>query len=257
MRMLIIFTSIVVLLCNVDTHAQTKKLVKSITSISEEDAESIKLSYDKKNRLTEVIKTNPGLDLVTRTTIEYDSSGKIIYTHIYLDGKYYKKREFVYNANTIKIAEYHIISYKRSSDGKVIETPVLSNDLDETLYLNDKGQLVKSESKFLGRVYNKTFSYDSKNRIIKLGWDDDNPDNREEMVYDNKNGIYSGINNQPWVLFFLSLDCWGYVVNNAIKISEYDDGETSSHNIAITYNSNDYPISVQQGEDGKIKIEYY
>lgn len=257
MRVLIIFISTVVLLCNVETHAQTKKLVKSITSMSEEDAESVKFTYDKKNRLTEIIESDPGWDLTTRTTIEYDSSGKIIYTQIYLNDKYDKKREFVYSGNTIKIDEYHIISYQRSKDGKTIETPVLNKDKAETLYLNDKGQLIQSKAKHLGRVYNKTFSYDSKNRIIKLGWDEDNADNREEIAYDNKNGLYSGINNQPWVLFFLRLDCWGYFVNNVTKVLEYDEGETATQNISITYNSNNYPIYIQQGEDDKLKIEYY
>jgi len=108
----------------------------------------------------------------------------------------------------------------------------------------------------------RTFSYDALGNITKVtelnfynGIED-----HEIISYDNKRGVFSGVNKPNWLWWrFIDHPLWFQTVNNPSKIEFiYDDSERNSTTIYeyLEYNSNDYPTKIRVNGKGEIEIKY-
>jgi hypothetical protein len=105
----------------------------------------------------------------------------------------------------------------------------------------------------------RTFSYDALGNITKVT-EYSIEDHDEIISYDNKRGIFSGVNKPNWLWWrFIDHPLWFQTVNNPSKIEFiYDDSERNSTTIYeyLEYNSNDYPTKIRVNGKGEIEIKY-
>ena len=108
----------------------------------------------------------------------------------------------------------------------------------------------------------RTFSYDALGNITEvIQFIPNNSFNHNEQIsYDNKRGVFSGVNKPNWLWWrFIDHPLWFQTVNNPSKIEFiYDDSERNSTTIYeyLEYNNNDYPTKIRVNGKGEIEIKY-
>ena len=211
-----------------------KKMLPSEIIIIQEDFNcSAKISYDSKNRITNVgyyEKYVEGM-LEDEATYVYDSSGRL--TNITMKNmlNHYSKHksisfEYVENFVSTHIeGAYYTTKYELQGD-RIIKAY----------------EIVHGEENLLG-----TYTYDSKGNMIGLF--SEYLSCEGTITYENKNGIYSGINMPNWFLdidaimpdYILSL----HAVNNPLLESIITQGNGFVYTDVISYNyetyNNNYP----------------
>ena len=189
-----------------------------------------KFLYDNKNRIIKAEWYNEET-LISVQDYAYDRLGKlssITYNE-------WNSLSFVYSRNFVAIyfgGTSHSLLYELRND-------IVIND-----YENNELQT--------------TYSYDSKNNAIKvLGqWEE------KSITYEDKNGIYSGINMPHWFLMLDYAALWKYqfhVVNNPLHIEKIQNGSSTAYTYNYeSYNEKNYPTQFTvtetkpQGADSSI-----
>ena len=100
----------------------------------------------------------------------------------------------------------------------------------------------------------RTFSYDSFGNITKLLGYDDIP--YELISYDNKKGIFSGINKPDWLWWKFIEPLGSHTVNNPIETISTNHFENQTTVYEYEYNSSDYPTKIKVNGLAEIEIKY-
>ncbi|MCL2040524.1 MAG: hypothetical protein FWG84_00610 [Bacteroidales bacterium] len=144
----------------------------------------------------------------------YDKSGKL--TSITYNGG--NSLSFVYSGNFVTV-------YFGGTPHSLL------HELQNDLLIND----------YESGMLSTTYSYDSKNNAIKVS----NKFERETSItYEDKSGIYSGINMPQWFLMFdyATFRYPFHVVNNPLQIEKTQNGSSSIYTYNYeTYNEKNYP----------------
>ena len=205
-----------------------KMLPVEIIIIQEDFNCSAKISYDSKNRITKVgyyEKYVEGM-LEDEATYVYDSLGRL--TGITNDKYRYKDISFEYVGNFVSMhieGDFYTTKYELQGD-RIIK-----------VY-----EIVHGEETLLG-----TYTYDSKGNMI--GHFSEYLSREGTVTYENKNGIYSGINMPNW---FLNIDVITpeyilllHAVNNPLLESLITQGNGFVYTDLISYEyesyNNNYP----------------
>ena len=206
---------------------------------SDDDDDGGSIETDKMLPLEIICSNDDGLYDVTKFL--YDNKNRIVKAEWYNEKTLYSVQDYAYD----RFGKLASITYNGGSNFSFVYSKNLV-----TVYTSGTIQLLLHElqNDLLINDYEKdmlvtTYSYDSKNNAIKVS---DKLFKREKSItYEDKSGIYSGINMPQWFLMFDYATFWRYpfhVVNNPLHIEKIQDGSSSTYTYSYeSYNEKDYP----------------
>lgn len=232
---------------NDTTSTKAALLPRKIVDVGSQD--SVIFVYDNQNHLIEEQEYTGG-----------SIDGKTVYT--YQDGNPFKKE--YYDTYPGDVTDYY--EFSTVSAGKIKRDHHYRNYDDSWLiwttfcFFDDKDRLIKGEWED-GTVFQQV-TYDDKNRVT-AAWYKEIVDLSYTYTYDDKKGMFSGVNH---LFFFEVFDDYypkNLSVNNMIESTEsyVDNGvpKSNTDKISYTYNAEGYPIemrSVSDQENYTYLIEY-
>ncbi len=235
-----------------DTNPEKPKTVKLPVKYESEDGTlGFYYTYDSNNRVIKMVgKYDDGDETITEIT--YDANGQVSQT---------KSIEKDFESGDEYSEEY---SFKYEGN-KIMATRKDSEQADDIIQLNDKGQLVSIKG-WDGENQEFKFTYDSKGNITTVeDYYKDVLGYKDTYTYDDRNGWNKNVNLPQWVGFYTPINLFlPAKVNNFLTLTEdsYEDGEvvhSEVSNIVYKYDSEGYPVEVEETLEGtvfKFKITY-
>lgn len=196
----------------------------------------------------------------------YDNQNHLLETHEYSGGSVTSKTVYTYqNGNPVKseyyseypggITEYYenteVSTGKIKQDYHYITADNSWHTWTVYYFFDDKGRITKGEWED-GTVFQQ-LTWDAQNRVTAL-WYKESFDLSYIYKYDDKKGMFSGVNNPFFFDAFLDIFPRNFGVNNLTELTETyvnGDGVTKSETDQITYKYNEqgYPVEMHSGLD--------
>ena len=210
----------------------------------------VKITYDDKNRIATLYRLYPSDDVPYHSVIgnfEYDSSGQLTKITFKSEGGYETTQttHYTYSDNFVTVTH----AYSDSDS-------ILSN---QAKYELKDGRMIREFLYDNGTFQEfRTFSFDLSGNIIKISDQESSGTNYKLISYENKKGVFSGINKPDWLLWnFWGLHLGYHSVNNPAKIEfQSDHGNYTIVYEYLIYNSNDYPTKIKVDDLAEIEIKY-
>ena len=188
------------------------------------------ISYDDRNRITKVESVSKD-EVFHVKDFTYDGTGRLIsITNYHPKGNSEYVMTFSYSGNSV------IVAYDGEEEFAKFE--LQNNRLIKSYELFDDGKELIS-----------TISYDSRGNATKIVSD------MGEMYisYENKRGVFSGVNMSSWFLVINQATGWNSLkfnnVNNPSTIKEVDENRTYLTTYHYEDYDNDYPTKIIVQED--------
>ena len=206
-----------------------------------------KFTYDNKNRVVSLYRSYSGYegpDYYVVGDYVYNSSGQLTDIAWKAEGGYESTQFqcYTYSDNFVTL----MYKFPFDSAFRITGKYELQNDriIKEYSYKNGDFQEIK------------TFSYDALENISKIT--NHNENYYELISYDNKKGVFSGVNSPKWRWY--KYEMMGvHQINNSLK-SEFIFDDTNRNYTTtyeyLEYNDNDYPTKIKVNGLAEIEIKY-
>jgi len=206
-----------------------------------------RFTYDDKNRIVSLYRSYSGFEMPDYYVVGdyvYNSSGQLTDITWKAEGGYESTQfqRYTYSDNFVtwlykhpSNSDFRIMGKYELQDGRMIkEYSYNSDDFQET----------------------HTFSYDVLGNLSKIT---NYKDNYYELIsYDNKKGVFSGVNSPKWS--WCKYEMMGaHKINNSLKSEFIFDNTNRNYTTTyeyLEYNDNDYPIKIKVNGLAEIEIKY-
>lgn len=236
------------LLINVPTYSQVKKLISAINSIGTK--ETISFKYNNKNQL--VYFDEKGLVTYREFTLKYDkTNGRLTECTINED-----KGELIQNIK-YNYSNPDYIKEEVKTSGKKIQNKTIDFN---NIYVDSKARLKKTT--FIDGQLWEEFDYDSQNNILTYTKHSANGKSNSQNVYkfNSKNAVFLNIDNFPQWLLALHINNMRWVEgiigeNMPIEFTA-DDPRYGINTTEATYEYDREGYPVKQYYDGELVKEF-